>query len=91
MKYRLKKECWPDKKAGREYGGNAGLAFAMCEARKKRKNRQGGLKLFFVLMLFTSDLFFIGVHEIATLSLVTFHQGKVTKASPRPRAGLLTN
>jgi hypothetical protein len=37
-------------KAGREYGGNAGLAFAMCEARKKRKNRQGGLKLFFVLI-----------------------------------------
>jgi hypothetical protein len=32
------------------YGVNDGLAFAMCEARKKRKNRQGGLKLFFVLI-----------------------------------------
>jgi len=32
------------------YGGNAGLAFAMCEALQKRKNRQGGLKLFFVLI-----------------------------------------
>jgi hypothetical protein len=40
----------PDRKAGRVYGGNAGLAFAMCEARKKRKNRQGGMKLFSVLI-----------------------------------------
>jgi hypothetical protein len=39
-----KKEGWPVISAGRAYGGNAGLAFAMCEARKKRKNRQGGLK-----------------------------------------------
>jgi len=38
-----------EKRAG-EYGGNAGLAFAMCEARKRRKNRQGGLKLFSVLI-----------------------------------------
>ncbi|MGZ3820107.1 MAG: hypothetical protein ACXVB6_05920 [Mucilaginibacter sp.] len=40
----------PDRKAGRAYGGNAGLAFAMCAARKRRKNRQGGLKLFSVLI-----------------------------------------
>jgi hypothetical protein len=32
------------------YGGNDGLAFAMCEARKSVKNRQGGLKLFSVLI-----------------------------------------
>ncbi|WP_426670651.1 hypothetical protein ACPPVU_05315 [Mucilaginibacter sp. McL0603] len=44
------KERWVDKKAGRVYGGNDVLAFAMCEARKKRKKRQGGLKLFFVLI-----------------------------------------
>jgi len=31
------------------YGANDGLAFgAMCAARKRRKNRQGGLKLFSV-------------------------------------------
>ncbi|HEY4196574.1 MAG TPA: hypothetical protein VGM63_13615 [Mucilaginibacter sp.] len=41
---------WPDRKAGRAYGVNDGLAFAMCGARKKRKNRQGGLKLFYVLI-----------------------------------------
>jgi hypothetical protein len=46
----LKKERWADRKAGRVYGGNDGLAFAMCVARKKRKNRQGGLKLFSVLI-----------------------------------------
>jgi hypothetical protein len=43
------KKRWPDRKAGRAYGGNPGLAFAMCEARKKRKSRQGALKLFSVL------------------------------------------
>ena len=59
-------------------GGNDGLAFAMCEARKRRKNRQGGLKLFSVLSYSPIVLFFNGVHEVATLSLVTFHQGKVT-------------
>jgi hypothetical protein len=46
----LATERWADKKAGRVYGGNDGLAFAMCEALQKRKNRQGGQKLFFVLI-----------------------------------------
>jgi hypothetical protein len=32
------------------YGVNAGLAFVMCGALQKRKNRQGGLKLFSVLI-----------------------------------------
>jgi hypothetical protein len=32
------------------YGVNDGLAFAMCAAQKKRKNRQGALKLFSVLI-----------------------------------------
>jgi hypothetical protein len=38
------------------YGGNAGLAFRMMHGtlsagqQEKRKNRQGGLKLFFVLI-----------------------------------------
>jgi hypothetical protein len=44
------KERRPDRKAGRVYGGNDGLAFALCGAQKKRKNRQGGLKLFSVLI-----------------------------------------
>jgi hypothetical protein len=47
---KIKNERWPDRKAGQVYGGNDGLAFAMCAARKKRKNRQGGLKLFSVLI-----------------------------------------
>jgi hypothetical protein len=45
----IQKERWPDKKAGREYGGNASLAFARRN-RKSVKNWQGGLKLFFVLI-----------------------------------------
>jgi len=49
-KTQIKSGQRPDKKAGRVYGVNAGLAFAMCEALQKRKNRQGGLKLFFVLI-----------------------------------------
>jgi hypothetical protein len=36
--------------ACRQAGGNDGLAFAMCAAQKKRKNRQGALKLFSVLI-----------------------------------------
>jgi hypothetical protein len=48
--FKTKNVGWPDRKAGRAYGGNGGLAFAMCEARKKRKNRQGALKLFSVLI-----------------------------------------
>jgi hypothetical protein len=44
------KKRWPDRKAGRVYGGNDGLAFAMRGARKRRKNRQGGQKLFSVLI-----------------------------------------
>jgi hypothetical protein len=50
MNLKQKNERWPDRKASRAYGGNAGLAFAMCEARKKRKNRQGAPKLFSVLI-----------------------------------------
>jgi hypothetical protein len=52
----LKSGQRPDKKAGRVYGGNAGLAFRMMHGtlsagqREKRKNRQGGMKLFFVLI-----------------------------------------
>jgi hypothetical protein len=44
IKTGLKKKRWPVIAAGRVYGGNAGLAFAMCEALQKRKNRQGGWK-----------------------------------------------
>jgi hypothetical protein len=35
------------------YGGNAGLAFAMCAARKKRKEPAGRAEAFFCLELFT--------------------------------------
>jgi hypothetical protein len=31
----------PDRKAGRVYGGNAGLAISMCAARKKRQEPAG--------------------------------------------------
>jgi hypothetical protein len=54
----IKKERWVDRKAGRVYGGNDGLAFAMCEARKKRKEPAGRAEAFFCLELFTSYLFF---------------------------------
>jgi hypothetical protein len=47
---KAKKERWPDRKAGRVYGVNDGLAFAMCGALQKRKNRQSGWKLFSVLI-----------------------------------------
>jgi hypothetical protein len=40
-----------DRKAGRVYGGNADLAFAMMRSIEESvKNRQGGLKLFSVLI-----------------------------------------
>ncbi len=42
-------ERWADRKAGRAYGGNDGLAFAMCAARKKRKEPAGSVEAFFCL------------------------------------------
>ncbi len=39
----------PDRKAGRAYGGNAGLAFAMCGALQKRKEPAGRAEAFFCL------------------------------------------
>jgi hypothetical protein len=44
------KKHWPVIAAGRVHGGNAGLAFAMCAAQKKRKKRQGGWKHRYGLM-----------------------------------------
>jgi hypothetical protein len=46
------KERRADRKAGRVYGGNDGLAFRVMRGtsiQKSVKNRQGGLKLFSVL------------------------------------------
>jgi hypothetical protein len=60
------KERWGDKKAGRVCGGNDVLALQCAKHGKKRKKRQGGLKLFFVL-IYSLVFVFIGVHELATL------------------------
>jgi len=46
-----KKERWSDRKAGRAYGGNDGLAFAMCGALQKRKEPAGRAEAFFCLDL----------------------------------------
>jgi len=45
----IKRGQRPDRKAGRVYGGNAGLAFAMREARKRRKEPAGRAEAFFCL------------------------------------------
>jgi hypothetical protein len=47
----VRKECWVDRKAGREYGVNDGLAFAMCAARRKRKEPTERAEAFFCLDL----------------------------------------
>jgi hypothetical protein len=52
----LIKECEADRKAGRVYGGNDGLAFAMCEARKRRKEPAGRVEAFFCLDLLVTFL-----------------------------------
>jgi hypothetical protein len=52
----IRKECGADRKAGRVYGVNDGLAFAMCEARKRRKEPAERAEAFFCLDLLVTFL-----------------------------------